>query len=201
LTPQSKISSLILEDAMATDKMIQEAWNEFTRLHEDAKRVHANAKQYQRLHSWLWQTFQLFPTSFEGLTTEIPEPMSDLNPVPEILPAQPVPLTESPGGSLGALARMAVGVTREFQNGATLASRRKLNDKALELAETILREGGKLHFDVIVQAMQERGWEGYPLDDPKALYNALQSRARSKDRFVNEGENHWSILSRIEEGV
>lgn len=178
---------------MATDKMIQDAWAEFTRLHEDAKRVHANAQQYRRLHSWLSETFQLFPSSFEGLTSEIPGQV----PVPALLPEVRNPQTPAasgaPGPSLGEVLGTLAGAAQVFQNDMTIAMRRKLNETALERVESILKEKGKLHLDAIVEAMIAGGWEGYPINDSKALYNALQARARSKDRFVNEGDNFWSL--------
>jgi hypothetical protein len=180
---------------MATDKMIQDAWAEFTRLHEEVKRVHANAMQYQQLHSWLSQTLRLFPSSFEGLATEIPETMADLSPLSEILPIQSTPTTTGSSlETLGVMAGMAAGAIQEFQSGMTLAIRRKYNDNALGQVEKILREKGEMHFDAIVEALQESGWKGYPLDDTRALYNALQARARTNDRFINKGNNHWAVI-------
>lgn len=186
---------------MASDKMIQDAWAEFTRLHDDAKRVHANARQYQRLHSWLSQTFQLFPSSFEGLTSEIPDPMQDLSPFPDIVPAQPGSAPATPQVTLGAALGTMAGVAQVFQNEMTLAMRRKLNDSALEKVEAILKEKGKLHLDAIVEELKQGGWEGFPINDSKNLYNALQARARNNDRFVNEGENYWSLVRRVDLGV
>jgi uncharacterized protein (UPF0335 family) len=186
-----------MEGAMASDKMIQEAWAEYISLHEDAKRVYANAKKYQQLHSWLNQTFTLFPSAFEGLTTEIPAPNLEVQPLPEIPPAKPT--TPALGGmeTLGALTGMALGAVQDFQQGLSLSIRRKLNEKAIEQVERILQERGKQHFDTIIELMKENGWQGYPLDDTRALYNALQTRARNEDRFVNEGENYWSLRSEV----
>jgi hypothetical protein len=187
---------------MASDKMIQEAWAEFTQLHEDAKRVHANAMQYQRLYNWLSQTFQLFPSSFEGLTPEIPHPMSDLVPFSDIVVGQVMsPPAANPQVSLGTVLGTMAGAAKILQNDMTLAMRRKLNDTALERVEAILKEKGKLHLDSIVEELKQGGWEGFPISDSKALYNALQARARSNDRFVNEGENYWSLVHEVEGGV
>ena len=183
---------------MASDKMIQEAWAEFTQLHDDAKRVHANAKQYQRLHNWLSQTFQLFPSSFEGLTSEIPNALQDLSPFPDIVPAQSAPVHATSQVTLGTVLGTMAGVAQVLQNDMTLAMRRKLNETALERVEAILKKEGKLHLDAIVEELKQDGWEGFPINDSKNLYNALQARARNNDRFMNEGENYWSLIRRVD---
>jgi|GEM_PF-5210445 len=74
-----------------------------------------------------------------------------------------------------------------------IAARRKLNDIAVQMVEMILRERGPLRLEDIIQVMKEKGWKGYPLDDPRQLYNALQARARTGDQFLNQGNNTWSL--------
>lgn len=178
---------------MAADKMIEDAWARFLRLHEDAQRVYANSKQYQQLHNWLSQTFQLFPDSKVGLTEELPSLTPEF--IPSELPgvetgATPAP-TEMPKMGLGSpIAKESLP-----QEDLSYSTRRKLSELAATKVESILRRTGRMRLEAIIEEMKLEGWTGYPLDNLKNLYNALQTRARGPQaRFKNEGDNYWSLV-------
>jgi hypothetical protein len=172
--------------------LLTEAWARYQQLHEDAKRVQANYNQYVQLYQWLDGTRKLFPESFGNL-----EPLPAPLPAPYVAPD--VQASSLPSPSLGEMLGGIAGAIQGVSQDMTLSVRRQVNAKALDWVERILKESGPLHFDAIVARMKEEGWAGYPIvgDDASALYNALQARARAEDRFVNKGENMWSLLQGI----
>lgn len=173
---------------MDTNEMIRQAMEEYSQLHEEAKRVNANQTRYIQLFQWLQNTRDVFPKAFAGVES-LPYPLQP----PAIMAEIPVKTKPTPSvaEALGGL----VGAAHAFQVELSIAAKRKANDAALARVERILEDApGPLHLDEIIDIMKSDGWVGYPLDESINLYNALQGRHRRGDRFRNEGDNRWSLI-------
>jgi hypothetical protein len=189
------------------DPLYVKAVMEFNNLHQEFLDGCNEHPEYVELHNWLNMTKRVFPEEF-GEIIALSTILQRLSPHAEIRSdlienRPPIEQVESTNTlqQFGEAFGMGLLAMAQIKEGMSIPFRRQLNNQALEKVENLLLMHGTLHFDRIVRLMKDAGWKGYPIEesngtiDAKALYNAMQFRAREGDRFKNNGENKWSLIA------